>query len=197
MSDLSFNSRVLIEIIKERQRSAMKNKLVIVINGKGGVGKDAMCEALEGEFSVKNVSAITPIKNIASQYGWNGEKDTKSRRFLAELKRVFAEYNDLSTKYLLEEYEEFLKDGNDIMVAHIRESDQIDRFKNGLRTPFISLLIKRSAVDNGAKYGNAADDEVENYKYDYTYLNDLPIEESSQRFVVFIKEVFNKETTKK
>ena len=167
----------------------MKNKLVIIINGKGGVGKDAMCEALEGEFSVKNVSAITPIKNIASVYGWNGEKDPKSRRFLAELKRVFADYNDLPTKYLLEEYESFSQDENDIMVAHIRESDQIDKFKNGVDGHVITLLVKRSSVDNSAKYGNAADDEVECYNYDYIFYNDYSLAESSQRFVEFIKSI--------
>ena len=169
----------------------MENKLVIVINGKGGVGKDALCAALESEYSLKNVSAITPIKNIASQYGWNGEKDARSRRFLAELKRVFAEYNDLPTKYLWEEYEAFLGDSNDIMTVHIREKDQIDKFIGGLRTPVISLLIKRSAVDNSGKYGNSADDDVENYCYDHIFFNDLSLEESSLKFVEFIKNIIN------
>ncbi|MBE6543058.1 MAG: hypothetical protein E7675_01520 [Ruminococcaceae bacterium] len=167
----------------------VKNKLVIVINGKGGVGKDAMCVALESAYAVKNVSAITPIKNIASQYGWNGEKDPKSRRFLAELKRVFVEYNDLPTKYLLEQYEEFLQDDHDIMVVHIREKAEISKFIKGLRTPVVSILVKRSAVDNAAKYGNSADDEVENYNYDHVFYNDHSLEESSARFVEFIKDI--------
>ena len=82
-------------------------KLVMVMNGKGGVGKDALCQALESRFSVVNISSITPIKEIASQHGWQGEKTPEARRFLAELKRVFVEYNDLPTRYLVEQYGAF------------------------------------------------------------------------------------------
>ena len=138
------------------------NKLVIVINGKGGVGKDALCDALKNTYRIKNVSTITPIKKIAAENGWNGEKDDKSRRFLAELKRIFTEYNDLPTKYALEEYRDFLQDENRIMLVHIREGSEIKKFVESLHTPAITLLIKRSAIDNAEKYGNAADEEVEN-----------------------------------
>lgn len=170
----------------------MKTKLVIVINGKGGVGKDALCDALKSKYKVKNVSTITPIKEIARQNGWNGQKDERSRRFLAELKRVFSEYNDLPTKYSLEEYDLFLNDENDIMLVHIRESDQIDKFIKNLHTSAITLLIKRQAIDNAKKYGNDADDQVENYNYDYVYHNDLPLKESSEKFVEFISDIFEK-----
>ena len=170
----------------------MKNKLVIVINGKGGVGKDALCDALKISYKTKNVSTITPIKNIASNYGWNGEKDEKSRRFLAELKRVFAEYNDLPTKYIVDEYRSFLEDDNDIMLVHIRESNEIEKFIRQVSTPVIALLIKRSVIDNAKKYGNDADDQVENYPYDYIYNNDLPLKESSMAFVSFISDIKNK-----
>ena len=168
------------------------NKLVIVINGKGGVGKDALCDALEKTYRIKNVSSITPIKKIASENGWNGEKDDRSRRFLAELKRIFTEYNDLPTKYALEEYRAFLEDENRIMLVHIREGSEIKKFVDSLHTPAITLLIKRSAVDNAEKYGNAADDEVENYPYDYIYHNDVPLLESSKQFTDFIASVMKK-----
>ncbi len=59
-------------------------------------------------YKTVNVSAITPIKEIASNYGWNGEKDAKSRKFLSDLKRAFADYNDLPTHYLYEEYKAFM-----------------------------------------------------------------------------------------
>ncbi len=163
-----------------------RKKLVVVINGKGGVGKDALCDGLKEKYKTKNVSSITPIKEIAGKYGWNGEKDPKSRRFLAELKRVFTEYNDLPTKYLIDEYEAFLGDENDVMLVHIREGAEIDKFIKALHTSAISILVKRSAVDNSEKYGNAADDEVENYTYDYVYHNDLPLPESQERFAEFI-----------
>ena len=60
----------------------LKKKIVIIINGKGGAGKDTVCEITSKFFKVRNISAITPIKEIAANFGWNGEKDNKSRKFL-------------------------------------------------------------------------------------------------------------------
>ena len=79
-------------------------KIVIIINGNGGVGKDTLCDFASEKYTVTNISAITPIKNIAYQFGWRGEKDQKSRKFLADLKKTFIEYNDLPYRYLVGEY---------------------------------------------------------------------------------------------
>lgn len=161
------------------------NKLVVVINGKGGVGKDTLCDALGEIYRVVNVSAITPIKEIASLHGWNGEKDLRSRRFLAELKRVFAEYNDLPNRYLVSQYEEFLESDGEVLCVHIREKDQIQRFVSAVTTPCITLLVRREL--GGQTYGNDADDDVENYPYDYIFDNNGPLEESKERFRALIR----------
>jgi adenylate kinase family enzyme len=50
------------------------NKLAIVINGGGGAGKDTLCDMAAKHFDVVNVSSIDPIKRIARENGWNGEK---------------------------------------------------------------------------------------------------------------------------
>ena len=57
---------------------------------------------------------------INSRYGWRGEKDSRSRRFLADLKRVFSEYNDLPCRYLEEEYRKFLESDAQLLFVHIR-----------------------------------------------------------------------------
>ena len=43
-----------------------KEKVLIIINGKGGVGKDTLCAFAGRYFQAKNVSSITPIKEIAA-----------------------------------------------------------------------------------------------------------------------------------
>ena len=63
-------------------------KLVIVVNGSGGVGKDTLCNFVGEKYASESVSSIDPIKKLAAECGWDGGKDDKSRRFLAELKRV-------------------------------------------------------------------------------------------------------------
>lgn len=168
-----------------------KKKLVIVMNGKGGVGKDALCDALTVAYRVKNVSAITPIKEIASRYGWNGEKDEKGRRFLAELKRVFVEYNDLPNKYLLDEYRAFLESDDDVLCVHIREKEEIAKFVAGVDTPCVTVLVRRTAIDGGQAYGNDADDKVGEYTYDWEFSNDLPLEESGEAFRTLIARVID------
>jgi adenylate kinase len=61
------------------------NKAVIIINGAGGVGKDTICDLAAKHFKVKNISSITPIKELAARCGWGGEKDDKARKFLSDL----------------------------------------------------------------------------------------------------------------
>lgn len=166
-------------------------KLVIVINGRGGVGKDTLCDSLCTVYRVINISAITPIKEIARVYGWNGEKDERSRRFLANLKRVFIEYNDLPNRYLLGEYEKFVLNDAEILCVHIREKDQIEKFVTSITLPCITLLVKRDTESLSKKYGNDADDGVEEYCYDYEFDNSAPIEESTEKFRVLIGTILN------
>ena len=153
-----------------------RNKLVIVINGKGGVGKDAFCDAAAGFWPTRNVSAITPVKEIAAQCGWDGGKDLKSRKFLADLKQLLSDYNGLPNAYLEGEYRAFLDSGEMLMFAHIREAEQINDFLRRLDGPKVTLLVRSKRVDD-ARYGNAADDLAEAYPYDYVFHNDGPLQE--------------------
>ncbi|HZK20818.1 MAG TPA: hypothetical protein VFC76_00925 [Oscillospiraceae bacterium] len=167
----------------------MNNKLCIIINGKGGVGKDTLCEMAAQMYKVHNISSITPIKEIARSYGWQGEKDLKSRRFLAELKRVFVEYNDLPNNYLISEYNEFLQSENDILFVHIREKHEIEKFKKSTNNKPVTLLVTRNSLNKDKAYGNKADDFVEDFSYDYIFDNSLPILESKGMFISLIQKI--------
>ncbi len=163
-------------------------KQIIVMNGKGGVGKDTLCDGAAERYQTMNVSSIDPIKAIARQNGWDGGKDDASRRFLSELKRVFTEYNDLPTRYLKEKVQAFLEGDYELLFVHIRESSEIRKFVEAVKpVPCVTILIRRAAVDVGHVYGNRSDDDVENYNYDHIFHNDLPIEESSAQFVALLE----------
>lgn len=45
------------------------NKIVIIINGRGGVGKDTLCDFAAKHYKVENISSITPIKDLAKLCG--------------------------------------------------------------------------------------------------------------------------------
>jgi Lrp/AsnC family leucine-responsive transcriptional regulator len=42
-------------------------KLVVVINGAGGVGKDTLCSFAAQEYKVRNISSVDPIKELAKE----------------------------------------------------------------------------------------------------------------------------------
>lgn len=103
-------------------------KRVVIINGKGGVGKDTLCNIIGKKYAVKNISSITPIKEIAKIGGWKGGKENKDRKFLADLKKLFIDYNDLPFLYLKKEMESFLLNEYDVLFIHIREIKEIKKF---------------------------------------------------------------------
>ncbi len=165
------------------------NKKVIVINGAGGVGKDTLCELAAKHFKVKNVSSITPVKEIAKLCGWDGSKDDKSRKFLADLKKVLVDYNDYPTVWAEKEYKDFLNSECDIMFVHIRESEEISKFVKATGGAAKTLLIRGGNRMTKSNYGNAADDLVENYNYDFYYVNEKTLEIAEVEFASLIKEI--------
>ncbi len=165
----------------------MNKKITVVINGKGGVGKDTLCEAAAVSYKTMNISSITPIKQIASENGWNGEKDNRSRKFLSDLKRLFTEYNDLPNSYLLAMHEKFLNSDADVLFVHIREVEEIRKFCDSVKDKVYTLLVLRHTEDMPKEaYGNASDDEVENMTYDIIFDNSQPIEQTAPEFVKLI-----------
>ena len=159
---------------------------IYVINGSGGTGKDTVCEIAAKYYKVRNISSITPIVEIAKFAGWNGEKTDKARRLLARLKEVFTEYNDLSLNYCVSEANEFLKSDEQIMFVHIREPKEIERFKKKINCN--TILVRRHSITDGKIYGNSADDEVENYDYDYIIENDGDLTDLENKVKKFFEE---------
>lgn len=160
-------------------------KIVVVINGIGGVGKDTVCDIVSKFYSTENVSSITPIKELARVGGWNGEKTLSARRLLSDLKLAFNRYNDLSYQYIMKKYNCFVENNTaQILFVHIREPEEISRFMNSISIPRLTLLIK-SGSENNPIYGNPSDDNVEDFPYDYVYENNKPLEELEQNFMDF------------
>lgn len=99
------------------------DKLVVIINGSGGVGKDTVCEAAAAFWKTRNISSITPILQVARAAGWDGVKTPASRRFLSELKQSCSEFNDLPFRYCTEQLEAFRRSDEQLLFVHIREPE--------------------------------------------------------------------------
>lgn len=166
-------------------------KVVIVINGQGGVGKDTLCELAAKHFKVKNISSITPIKELAARCGWGGEKDDKARKFLSDLKRVLVEYNDYPTVWAKSEYEKFLSSDEQIMFVHIRESEEIKKFVDATGGEAKTLLVRGGERMTKSSYGNASDDLVEQYAYDLYYVNEKTLDVAEEEFANLLETLIN------
>ena len=166
-------------------------RVTIIINGAGGVGKDTLCELAARHFAVENISSITPIKEIAAQCGWDGRKDDKSRKFLADLKALSVEYNDYPTLWCYERYEAFMNSGKQVLFVHIREPEEIEKLVRRTDGAAKTLLVRAGERMNRGAYGNAADDCVENYSYDYYFMNDKTLDIAEGEFVSLINKIID------
>ena len=167
------------------------NKAVIVINGAGGVGKDTLCNLAAKHFKVKNISSVDPIKEIAKFCGWTGVKDDRARKFLHDLKTITAEYNDFPTNWALARFKEFMSGKNEILFVHIREPLEIEKFVKATDGFAKTLLVRGGERMHKSHYGNAADDCVENYEYDYYFMNDKTLAEAERGFTKLLSEILS------
>lgn len=161
-------------------------KQVFVINGSGGVGKDTVCEAAAAFWRVKNISSITPILQVARTAGWGGEKTPAARRFLSQLKEACTAFNDLSFRYCIEQYEHFLQSDAEILFVHIREPEEIARFRQAVGGNCHAVLIQRPMLEQArGALGNHSDDDVALYTYDGVLINDGTLEELADKVHTF------------
>lgn len=167
----------------------MTNKIVIVINGVGGVGKDTFINAVGQYYKTQMISSITPIKEMAAICGWNGEKTLQARKFLADLKQLTIQYNNYPTSYLVQEYEKFLKSDFNILFVVIREPEEIKKFKTAINNKCYTLLIQSNRIKLQGQFGNLSDDRAtkDYFTYDFTYQNDSPKEDVVEQVKLFFE----------
>ena len=162
--------------------------MIIVINGCGGSGKDTFIELIKKkrpELLIKNLSTVDKIKDCATILGWNGQKDEKSRKFLSDLKDLSAKYNDGPYNYI----KNCIENTNifyDMFFIHSREPNEIEKFAKNLKvlTVFIDASKRVPHISS-----NHADDEVENYNYDYYIDNNGSYKDLEDTIKTFLNEI--------
>ena len=171
---------------------------IVIINGKGGCGKDtlvSMCRDILGDELVHNISTVDFIKEIATRCGWDGTKTPENRKFLSDLKDLLTEWNDIPLKRVIEEVDAYCSYltinqiwNNGVAFIHCREPKEIDRLKEALYDYDVTtLLIHRPAAEEIEQI-NHADNEVFNYVYDYTIWNDKNLSWLYNEAKVFLRD---------
>lgn len=140
---------------------------IYVVNGAPGAGKttfETIAKLMTEDCEI--YSTIDPIKEIARDYDWNGEKDAKGRKLLADLKKALNEYNDF-TMTALSYRINFGR--SKIIFIDSREPEEIKRICEEFDAK--SILVRRPSVE-GAPTSNSSDANVFNYNYDIVIMND-------------------------
>ncbi len=163
---------------------------IYIVNGAPGSGKTAFEEnvkAIVGEHCYI-FSTITPIKEAAKLFGWDGTKDLESRKFLSDLKDLLTKYNNYPFNYICNKVEEIQSEyysfsNFPIIFIDCREPQEIKKLCDKLGAK--SLLIRRASAENAAT-SNHADAEVLNYNYDIVIENDGDLRDFAYKAIDFV-----------
>ena len=160
-------------------------KKIYIVNGKPRSGKDTFAELLGKHCRVFKYSSVDKVKQIATKCGWDGGKDDKDRKFLADLKRITTEFNDMSYDDVAEKVAYFLKtDFFDVMLIDIREPEEIERAIEGYGAEAIYI----NNVNVPMITSNESDANVNNFVYDYVIANDGTLDD----FAETVKDFYNR-----
>jgi hypothetical protein len=173
--------------------------MYIIISGSNNSGKDNFVESFikHYEFKATNMSTIDRVKEISKKYfNWDGKKTEPARKFLAEMKRIWAEYNNgpfvYMTKKIKEHYSKLSKKDkrNYIFFIHCREPEEIQKFKDMYKDKCLTILLKREERTESKKIANNhADMGVDNYNYDRVILNNGSKIDLELEAVKFVEEI--------
>ena len=162
------------------RKEIRKSPAVYIINGVGGSGKSTFVSILsELHPLIKEISTVDKVKEVAKIAGWNGEKDDKGRRFLADIKDAMDAYDNLSWKNVDKVIEE---DPNYIYFINARSNYDIDYFKQ--RWNAKAILIERPGTP--LIFSNHADAGVMDYNYDIVICNDGNLENLRNKAIQFL-----------
>jgi hypothetical protein len=82
-----------------------------------------------------------------------------------------------------------LRNEDEILFVHIRESNQINEFKTVSECPCVTLLVRRPGI---GETGNRSDDGTEDYTYDEVFNNDMPLEDAERAFCELVDDIYRR-----
>ncbi len=160
----------------------------VVINGFPRSGKDTFVQfcndVTPSNILIPMISSVASVKQAALLLGWDGEKDAKGRNFLSNLKDMSTDNYDGPMKSMIRMLEHFKERSDVIGFFAIREPAEIAKFK--LQFPkCVTVFIVRPGKDDSLP-GNHADNNVQDYDYDYVVDNNGSLENLMNEAKIFI-----------
>ena len=168
---------------------------VVICNGRPLSGKTTFQQEVsmalwddESTFSA-SISTVDFVKRVAHCAGWDFDKTPENRKFLSDLKRLLAEWNDSPYQEVVKMIKKYQNsDGQWILFVDSREPAEIERFKRDFNAT--TILVRRLG-DETQETSNESDANVFNYNYDFEVKNygDMDfLRQEAYRFIEFMKE---------
>lgn len=152
--------------------------MVFIVNGSGGVGKTEfekmVMEKAFGECLI--FSIVDKVKQVAREFGWQGEKDNKARKMLADLKDLMDEYNNSCYIDIVDKIQWAWHFGQvKIIFVDMRSKEDIDKLKKDFPNDIKIIKMIRDVAPR--HYGNHADDNVNEVEGDIIIYNTGTLED--------------------
>ena len=165
--------------------------MIYIVNGFPGSGKTTFehyaMHLVNFPVCACSISTIDIVKTIAYDLGWDGTKTPANRKFLAELKDLLTNWQDIPFKNIVQRVNEFVSrwtenlfimdntildykytSKNFAIFIDCREPAEIERLKSYFKAKTILIQRPQSSTD----YNNEADKNVMQYNYDIVINND-------------------------
>lgn len=157
---------------------------IVILNGKGAVGKDTFVKMVTEisaarNYNIQKISTIDYVKELATLAGWNGGKTLEDRKFLSDFKDILTKWKDIPYNKVKEKIKNI---SCDMLFVDCREPKEIERFVKDYHA--LTVLVQRPTIQI---YGNHADDNVENYDYDVIIDNSRGLDELFQEATIFVE----------
>lgn len=169
------------------------SKKIVILNSSGGAGKDTLvkfAKEILSEERVYKISSVDRTKEFAKLMGWNGIfKAERDRWFLANLKSLLTEYNNLPFIDMVTEMEHFINTypNDSVMFIDVREPSEIEKLVKHFWYPVYTALVINNNVEDITS--NHADSMVYNYFYDYVIDNSGSLDDLRDSAVSFLKDI--------
>lgn len=166
-------------------------KKVFILNGVGAVGKGTFVEFVSKHIPTYKYSIADLSKEAATILGWDGGKTEKDRRFLSDIIDLATEYNDSPFQDVVSIVTDFKsnKIETDVLFVDMRNPKDIAR---AVKTFDAETVLLRNPRVKPIET-NHADQNVENYKYDYIIENDGTLEQLKEKAKIFVDSVIYQE----
>lgn len=170
----------------------MDRKIILIINGYPGAGKDTFADVVVGSLSdlgwhARSISSIDPIRSMLRKEGIPvDKKGPEERKLMSDVKAAINAYNRHADRMAAKTALDFIqRPGDRAIFVHVREPESIDFM--GTLVPdsvwFTTVFVEREF--DCASLSNDSDKGVEAYCYDFRAINNDTKEKFEQAAELF------------